>query len=353
MKQLLPIILLVSLLTACGSEDGDAEEAEISADEQATIGIIDFYGLRSLTEEQVRAVLPFSEGLVVSIDYAFPDKEAWSEIAETLGVFRVELSPTCCYEPYKIIVYVGIEEEQTPTLQYRDEPTGDKELPSEILETKRQLKRAMIAAIRAGDAGDDWSQGHSLVMNPEARAFQERYIDFASEYRETLIEVLHGSARHRDRALAATVLAYSADKKSIVPHLEAAVLDPKKGVRNDAIRALGVIAHYSKNHSELGIEINASVFVGLLSSVLHSDRNKASGVLLALTESRDPVLLEQIRAEALPYLIEMCQWKSEGHAWNSCKILERTVGLPDQKERHPKDDSISAALELLRAQADE
>ncbi len=32
MKQLLPIIIFASLLTACGAEDGDAEEAEIRAE---------------------------------------------------------------------------------------------------------------------------------------------------------------------------------------------------------------------------------------------------------------------------------------------------------------------------------
>ena len=71
----------------------------ISADEQMTIGIIDFYGLRSLTEEQVRVALPISEGMVVSDDYAFPDEEARSEFAETLGVYRVEISPTVATSP--------------------------------------------------------------------------------------------------------------------------------------------------------------------------------------------------------------------------------------------------------------
>ena len=150
----------------------------ISADEQMTIGIIDFYGLRSLTEEQVRAVLPISEGMVVSDDYAFPDEEARSEVAEALGVYRVEISPTCCYEPYKLVVYVGIEEEQTSTLQYREEPVGDTELPAEILETARQIETTMIAAIQKGDSGEDRSQGHSLMMNAEARALQQKYVEY-------------------------------------------------------------------------------------------------------------------------------------------------------------------------------
>jgi hypothetical protein len=323
----------------------------ISADEQMVIGIIDFYGLRSLTEEQVSAALPISEGIVVSDDYAFPDEKARLVVAEALGVFRVELSPTCCYEPYKLVVYVGIEEEQTSTLQYRDEPVGDKELPAEILETARKLETAMIAAVQKGDSGDDWSQGHSLMMNSDVRTLQQKYVEFAEIYRDTLIEVLRGSAQQR--ALAATVLAYSSDKKSIVPHLEAAVLDPDVNVRNDASRALAVIAAYANENPELDIRIDAAIFVDMLNSVAFDDRNKSAAVLLNLTDSRDPHIVEQIRAKALLSLIEMCQWEWEGHAWTPCKILERAVDLPDQEELHPKDESISAALELLRAQADE
>ena len=316
-----------------------------------TIGIIDFYGLRSLTEEQVRTALPISEGTVVSDDYAFPGEKAMSVVAEALGVFRVELSPICCYEPYKLVVYVGIEEEQISTPQYRDEPVGDQELPTEILETARQLETAMIAAIQNGDFEEDRSQGHSLLMNTEARALQQKYVEYAEKHRDTLIKVLHGSAQQR--ALAATVLAYSSDKKSIVPHLEAAVLDPDVNVRNDASRALALITGYANENPEVDIKIDVSIFVGMLNSVAFDDRNKAAAVLLNLTDSRDPLIVEQIRAKALPSLIEMCQWEWEGHAWTPCKILERAVGLPNQEELYPKDDSISAALGLLHAQADE
>ena len=323
----------------------------VSAEEQMTIGVIDFYGLRSITEDQVRAALPFSEGFVVSGGEAFPEGEVELATAEALDVSRVELSLTCCYEPYKLVAYVGIEEEQTSALQYRDKPVGDKELPAEIQETAGQLEAAIIAAVRVGDAGEDRSQGHSLMMNPEARALQQKYIEYAEKYRDTLIEVLHGSARHR--ALAATVLAYSADKKSIVPHLVAAVLDPDEDVRNDATRALALIANYANENPELDINIDAAVFVDLINSVSSSDRNKAASVLFSLTDSRDPYALELIQAKAIPSLIEMCRFTWEGHAWVPCRILERVVGLPDQEELHPKDEIIGMAQDMLRLQVAE
>lgn len=320
----------------------------VSAEEQMTIGVIDFYGLSSVTEDQVRAALPFSEGFTVSGGEAFPEGELELATAEALGVSRVELSLTCCYEPHKLVAYVGIEEEQISALQYRDKPVGDIELPSEILETGERFEAAIIAAVQMGDAGEDSSQGHSLMMNPEARALQQKYIEYAKIYRDTLIEVLQGSARHR--ALAVTVLAYAEDKKSIVPYLEAAVLDPDEDVRNDAARALALIANYANENPELDIKIDASVFVDMINSVSFSDRNKAAAVLFSLTDSRDPNALEQIKARAIPSLIEMCRFTWEGHAWVPCRILERVVGLPDREELHPKDQIIGMAQDMLRLQ---
>ena len=325
-----------------------AVSGQVSAEEQMTIGVIDFYGLSSITEDQVRAALPFSEGFVFSDGEAFPEGEAELATAEALGVSRVELSLTCCYEPYKLVAYIGIEEEQTSALQYRDKPVGDMELPSEIHETARRLEAAIVAAVRSGDAEEDRSQGHSLMMNPEARALQQKYIEYAQKYRDTLIEVLQGSAR--DRALAATVLAYSEDKKSIVPYLEAAVLDPDEDVRNDAARALALIANYANENPELDIKIDAAVFVDMINSVSFSDRNKAAAVLFSLTEKRNPNALELIKAKAIPSLIEMCRFTWEGHAWVPCKILERVVGLPDREELHPKSQIIGMAQDMLRLQ---
>lgn len=320
--------------------------APIHAQESLTIGIIDFYGLRSITEDEVRAVLPFSLGDLISFDRPFPPANLESEMAEALEVARVEISSICCPEPNVVIVYVGVEERRILGLQYRPEPTGNASLPAEIQETDRKIEAAMNVAIRAGDSEEDRSKGHSLMMNLEVRALQERYVDYAEIYREILIEVLHGSAKRRD--LAATVLAYASDKKAIVPHLQAAVRDPDNEVRNIATRALALIAQYATEHPELDIEIGAAVFVNMLNSVDFGARNKASLVLFPLTDSRDPTLIKQIRAKGLLSLIEMCRWTWEGHSWVPCKILDRVVGLPEQVELHPKDVIIAAALELVQ-----
>lgn len=317
----------------------------VSAQESLTIGIIDFYGLRTITEDEIRAVLPFKEGDVADPTTPF-DPNIELEIAAALGVHRVKIEGSCCPEPNVGILYVGVEETPMPGLEYRDEPTGEAVLPAEIVETAGEIDSAMMTAIRAGDSGEDWSEGHALAVNPEIRELQEKFIVYAEQYQERLIEVLHGSAQQR--ALAATVLGYAADKRAIVPHLERAVLDPNEDVRNNATRALTLIAMYANQHSELGIGMRSDVFVDMLNSVFHGDRNKASAVLWPLTQSRDSELLGQIRDKALPSLIEMCRWKADEHAFVPCIILERVLGLPEQDELHPKETTIAMAMELLQ-----
>ena len=314
-----------------------------------TIGKIQFYGLRSVTEDQVRALLPFSEGFVVSAEDPLSEEDMELQLAEGLRISRTDLSLVCCYEPYKAIAYVGVDEGKTEPLQFRDEPTGDTTLPAEIVETQRQIDTALRAAVLSGDAGDDISQGHSLATNAQVRALQEKNVDFAIEYYDILVEVLHESALHRE--LAAIVIGYAPDKKAVVPHLQAAALDPDEEVRNNATRALYAIAAYSSRNPELEIEIDGAIYVDMLNSVWFADRNKSAAMLGHLTESRNPALMQSIRDKAIPSLIEMCRWDVEGHRYMPCRILERAIGLPEQDELHPTDLTIEAAQEILRTRS--
>jgi hypothetical protein len=183
-------------------------------------------------------------------------------------------------------------------------------------------------------------------MNPEVRALQERYLVYAEQYRDVLLEVLHSSADGEQRAIAATVIGYASDKKAVIPELEQAVLDSSSKVRNNAIRTLSLMALYANEHPELGLEIRPDPYIDMLNSVLHTDRNKASLILVFLTSSRDPALLAQLEERSLLSLIEMCRWKSAGPGDMYCTILERVVGLPDREEPHPKETTIALALEL-------
>ena len=90
--------------------------------------------------------------------------------------------------------------------------------------------------------------------------------------------------------------------------------DPNGNVRNNAMRALALFAGMTPSAGRPLVRVPAEPFVGLLRSLVWTDRNKASLALMGLTARRDPDLLEKLRREAIEPLIEMARWKSMGHA---------------------------------------
>ena len=83
-----------------------------------------------------------------------------------------------------------------------------------------------------------------------------------------MLDVLQNSSDANQRAVAAQVLAYHPDKKAIVKPLTRAAADSNGSVRNNAVRALAVIASYSIAHPELHIHIDAEPFVHMLNSIV-------------------------------------------------------------------------------------
>jgi hypothetical protein len=57
-------------------------------------------------------------------------------------------------------------------------------------------------------------------------------------------------------------------------------------------------------------------------------------LLLALTGFRRPLLLDRLRTEALPSLIEMARWHDSSHAQAYRVLLDRIAGL-DEAVTHP------------------
>jgi hypothetical protein len=308
------------------------------------VGSIDFYGLRTISEAEVRELLPFKEGDALPMP---PPDSLDTDVASTLGVARVAFELVCCNESGLSQVYVGIEETIGNRTPYLDTPTGEDRLPQEIVATYQELMDRWMEAVLSGDAGEDRSQGHALSDYAPARVLQERFIIYAEQYRERLLNVLHESANAEHRAIAAWVLGYVQDKTSVTADLAQAARDPNGEVRNNATRALSVIAQYAKDNPELEIEIRADPFIDMLNSIAWTDRNKSLGVVSTLSETREPGLLEELKQRALRSLIDMCRWKDWGHAVEACLILQRITGLTDDSEPTARGSTIARAIQLL------
>jgi hypothetical protein len=290
------------------------------------IGIIDFYGVRKVSEKRIREALGVKEG-----DLLPPSKsDAEVRLEKVPGVVRARLEAVCC-EQGKAILYVGIEERGAPHFSYRFPPEKAVTLPEEIAETYHKFLTAVEQSARAGDSTEDLSQGHALAANPEVRALQEWFITYANVHLNALRDVLRNSADSEKRAIAAYVIGYAERKSDVINDLEYALQDPNDSTRYNAIRSLTAIAVLAQKDPEQKIHVSVTWFVEMLNSILWNDRYKAAKALVILTENRDAGDLEQLRNRALLSLIEMARWKSLTHALPSFILLGRVAGIPEQE----------------------
>jgi hypothetical protein len=290
------------------------------------IGIIDFYGLRHVSESQAREALKILEGEKV------PDSvtEAEHRLAALPGVLSARVSRTCC-DGGRAILYVGIEEQGSPVLRFRSAPQGSIRLPDDVVQVGDDFDKTALQAIQRGDAGEDDSKGHALMHDPTARAIQERFITCAARDLSRLRDVLRHSDNGKHRALAAQVLGYAVDKRAVVGDLVYAMKDSSDEVRNNSMRALWVMAKLASRSPELKIRVPTKPFIRLLNSPVWSDRNKSSLALMELSDNRDPALLISLQRQALRSLIEMARWKSDGHAAAAFWLLGRITGSSEDR----------------------
>jgi hypothetical protein len=309
-----------------------APVGSVAADE-LQIGIIDFYGLRKLSPQKARHALTFKEGDTIELLEPSPALRESEQRLEALRAVAHARAVTVCCDNGKAIIYVGIEEKGAPAIQFRDAPQGSEQLPEDIVQAGEEFSRALSAAVEAGNAGEDDSEGHALARDPAMRAPQEAFIMYAQHESELLRQVLRNSSRALHRALAAQVIGYVPDKQSVVDDLVYGMSDPDGIVRNNSMRTLLVFARATRMPTREPIDVPYAPFVEFLASPEWSDRNKASGALMELTRSGNAELLASLQNEALESLTEMARWKSDQHAFPSFVILARIAGYPDEDVR--------------------
>jgi hypothetical protein len=314
-----------------------------SPDAFPPLGIIDFYGIRTVPETQLLEALPYHLDDSIPVDQFKSQKHAVEQKLTSLpSVAGAYLTLVCCTLDRKSILYVGIEGANTPCQKFQPAPTGNVRLTEDVVSAGSSFDVAFQKSILKGNFAEDDSQGHSLDLDPDVRAIQLRFVVLANAHLAHLKDVLHNSSDGQQRSLAAQVLGYVKHKQAIVPDLVAAMRDPD--VRNNSARALLVFAEFSPKAPAQKIKVSSRPFIELLNSCIWSDRNKSSGALAQLTERRDPVLLAEIRNHALPSLLEMARWKYLGHARYSLMILGRIGRLTDEEIQKDLDQGNRASV---------
>jgi len=119
------------------------------------IGIIDFYGLRNISERQVRESLQIKEGDSLSEEPI----EAKRRLESLQGVAEAPFELVCC-DAGKAILFVGIRENGTPSLQFRPAPHSwallrltDKRAPAVLSEIHQKALPSLIEMARWKSSG--------------------------------------------------------------------------------------------------------------------------------------------------------------------------------------------------------
>jgi hypothetical protein len=288
---------------------------------------------------------------------AVPDSVTRAAIRRRLlmipEVRDAELTVICCDQGGGTMLYVGVAESGARAVAFRAAPTGSVRLPHEIIARASVFQVRLVEAARAGRTTEADSGGHEFFTDSALNSIQHEYLALAAMHVARLRRVLMESASAYDRELAAEVLNYVPDVRSVVPDLAAALGDPAAGVRNAAMRALGVIAAYAREVPAMGIRVPPEPFIDLLSSIHWTDRNKAAAALWQLTARRDQALMAQLRARAIAALVDMARWTDLSHAASALVLLGRIEGRRDEDifaaiQRGDRREIIDEAQRMLR-----
>jgi hypothetical protein len=321
------LILITLLLSLTVAEQTALAQAELR---QACIGFIDFYGYAGLDVDKVRAALPIHEGetfpTLVALYAMRPQIE--ETVRRVTGRPATEVAIVSPGEDVWLI-YIGLSGNSMKSFPYNPAPKGTARLSATALDIYRQVDAAFLRAMQRGASGEDDSKGYLLSSDDAAlRAKQLAMHEYAARHEDEIRAVLRSSADNEQRQIAAELLGYTNQSKQQIADLVWASHDPDEGVRNNATRALGVLA---RSNPKLAARIPAAGFIEMLNSGRWADRNKASSLLVELSQWRAPKLLAALRAQAFESLLEMARWHSPGHASAARMLLGRIARIEETR----------------------
>ena len=304
------------------------------------IATIDFYGYKGVNVDVVARALPFHVGDPYTVNVKSRAREA---VFGAIGRPATDVEAVCCNPDGDRAVFIGLPGESSRLFSNNPEPQGSVRLSTELLDLQKRLDAADEAAVHAGDAGEDDSQGYALSANPAAHALELKLREYVLQHEKELYSVLESSSDAEHRAYAANALGYGRQSARQIAALVRASRDPSDDVRNNAARALGCLAE----KPEMGKLIPPDTFIDMINSGIWTDRNKAGFVLLALSAARDPKLLARLRAQGLDAIVEMARWHDSGHAVPGIAIFARIAGVPEITVIQAAAGPVEAMLALL------
>ncbi len=280
------------------------------------IAYIEFFGYEGIDVRAVRQALPFREG-----DAFQPEtiEQARSAVRRIIGREATNVATVCCTPSRDWVVFIGLPGASTRPFAFSSAPSGIVTPPPEFTRLYEAAERTGNAAVMNSQAEEEGGSGFRLLKEPAARAAGLALRTYALGHEEEILNLLT-SSDGRLRAMAADTLGFIRRTPRQIAALVHAVRDPDTGVRNNATRALSEILLADPAAAS---QVPPGDFIDMLHSGIWTDRNKASAVLLFLTQLRDPRLLARIQSEAGGALLEMASWRPFKWAMPARIIRER------------------------------
>lgn len=292
------------------------------------IGEISFFGYSGLPVDRVRLSLPIHEGHNLALqEVERTRQQIKASVTGSTGRPATDVAIVCCNHDGKMMIFVGLRGKSHRDVPYNRTPDRPVSLPQHLLDLNTRAEQLNREAVQK-DPSEDRSKGYSLSNYPPLRETQMSLRQFALKEEPLLRRVLASAASPVQRQVAAYALGYAPPSKRQLAALVRASRDPNEGVRNDAVRALGVLAGAN---TKLAAQIPVEPFAAMLNSGLWTDRNKAAFLLNILTRPRNARVLRLVRSEAFQSLVEMARWKDPDHAWDARMILGRIAGIEEKR----------------------
>jgi len=300
----------------------------VAQEKPLIVGAIEFFGYSHLDLDRIKAALPLREGEALAIqDFPATREKINQSVKRETDHDTTSIAFTCCDNHGNLTIFVGLPGASTRPAKYNTTPKGCARLPRSILDI---YERAMDLNVEAAQKqpGEDRSRGYGLSAYIPMRQVQLSLQRWALGNASLIRHVLRSAADSRERQAAAYALGYAQQSKTQISALVNASHDVDDTVRNNAVRALAVLASSSDRVSAW---IPAQDFARMLNSGVWEDRNKAGALLNVLSSHRSPELLHILRAEALESLLEMAHWRNRGHAADARMILGRIAGIEERR----------------------
>ena len=293
------------------------------------IGSIDYFGYEGLNLAQFAGHLPIHVNDSLSLD-AFHDEQKKIQVIarQFTGKRATDIAAVCCDAGHRLEIYIGLSGASSHVPALNSPPHGHEHLSDGAIQLYHQYLSVLADAVRRGAATEDDSNGYSLSNDPTLRDVELKMRTYSLSHAAVLERVLLDSSEAQQRRASACLLGYAERSAAQVRSLTEATRDDDEDVRNNALRALWVLASASRTE---GIQIPATPFINLLFSGRWTDRNKSSLLLERLTRKGNPSLLRELRNRAMAPLIEGARWTDPGHCDAFLAILGRIGRIPENR----------------------